>query len=231
MVELTERVNGRRWGMARTDGGTGVAYASTGSGPALVVVPGWLSHLELDWAISRQRTFYEELSAGRSLVRYDRPGCGLSDPNAGPPTMTTELDTIRAVTGAVGIDRFDLFGWSLGAPVAAHWAAEHPESVRRLVLYGGWVVGSAIGDPDSRGQVSDLIANHWGLGSDLLTELFAPDADAGTRRVLARYQRQASSPERAVSLLQLAYDLDVSPVLADVRAPTLVLHRLSLIHI
>ena len=69
------------------------------------------------------------------------------------------------------------------------------------------------------------MATHWGLGSDVLTELFAPEADAGTRQSLARYQRAASSADTAVALLRLAYELDVSPSLRRVRAPTLVLHR------
>jgi DNA-binding CsgD family transcriptional regulator len=59
----------------------------------------------------------------------------------------------------------------------------------------------------------------------VLTELFAPEADAGTRQSLARYQRAASSADTAVALLRLAYELDVWPSLGRVRAPTLVLHR------
>jgi len=197
----------------------------TGSGPFLVVAPGWLSHLEMGWAIPAERMFHEALSSGRTLVRYDRPGCGLSDAYDGPRTMDLEVATIGAVADAVGAERFDLLGWSLGAAAAVQWAAERPETVSRLVLYGGWPTGSSIGDDDSRQHVLGLLATHWGLGSDLLTDVFAPDADAGTRRTLARYQRVASSAETAVALLQLAYELDVSPLLAQVRAPTLVLHR------
>ncbi|GAA2158817.1 regulatory LuxR family protein [Humibacillus xanthopallidus] len=215
----------QRLGMASLTDGTRVAYAVTGSGPLLVVAPGWLSHLEMGWAIPAERMFHEALSSGRTLVRYDRPGCGLSDAYDGPRTMDLEVATIAAVTQAVGAERFDLLGWSLGAATAAQWAAERPGTVSRLVLYGGWPVGTAIGDDDSRQHVLGLLATHWGLGSDLLTEVFAPDADAGTRRTLARYQRAASSAETAVALLRLAYELDVSPLLGQVRAPTLVLHR------
>ena len=215
----------QRVGTAHLPTGERVAYALTGSGPHLLLVPGWLSHLELGWALPAERRFHEALSEGRTLVRFDRPGCGLSDQYDGPRTMELELATVDAVVAAVGSARFDLLGWSLGAPVAAQWAAHRPESVDRLVLYGGWASGDAIGDEDSRRHVLGLLATHWGLGSDLLTELFGPDADAGTRRALADYQRAASSPATAVALLRLAYDVDVRAALPDVHAPTLVLHR------
>lgn len=107
--------------------------------------------------------------------------------------MELELATITAVTEALGLTHFDLLGWSLGAAVAAQWAADRPAAVSRLVLYGGWATGTAIGDEDSRRHIVGLLATHWGLGSDLLTDLFAADADAGTRQAFAQYQRVASS--------------------------------------
>lgn len=98
MVDVT--AGSQRWGSARLDGGGTVAYCLSGSGPPLVVVPGWLSHLELDWAVSAVRAFHLALATGRTLVRYDRPGCGLSEPYEGSRSIELEVAAIRAVTQA-----------------------------------------------------------------------------------------------------------------------------------
>src|SRR5690348_15205073 len=77
--------------------GTRVAYATSGAGQFLVYAPGWLTHLELSWAMPQERAFCEALSEGRTLLRYDRPGCGLSDRDGRPPSMERELQTLEAV--------------------------------------------------------------------------------------------------------------------------------------
>lgn len=75
---------------------------------------------------------------------------------------------------AVGSTIFDLIGSSLGVPIAIDWAARHPETVNRLVLYGGWVRGAEVAPPQVCEHVIGLIRSHWGLGSEVLTEIFAP---------------------------------------------------------
>ena len=70
-----------------------------------------------------------------------------------------------------------------------------------------------------------LVESHWGLGSEVLTDIFAPDADGPTRAGAARYQRACSSAATARALLALSYDLDVTDLLGRVPAPTLVVHR------
>jgi pimeloyl-ACP methyl ester carboxylesterase len=208
-----------------TPDGTGIAYAVAGAGRPIVYVGGWLSHLELSWELPEERAFFEALARGRRLVRYDRAGCGLSDPATAPPSLAGELEQLGAVLGALGPDPVDLVGASLGAPVAVAWAAAHPETVRRLVLYGGWATGSAISPPAVRDNVLGLVASHWGLGSDVLTDIFAPDAPAASRAGFGRYQRGSSDAATAGGLLAMGYELDVSGLLGAVRAPTLVLHR------
>jgi len=172
-----------------------------------------------------ERMFYESLASGRTLVRYDRPGCGLSGPTDRQDVVELELQVIAAVAEAVGIERFDLIGASFGAPLAARFAARYPEAVSRLVLYGGWVHGDEVAAPAVRRHVLGLVEQHWGFASDVLTEIFAPDADAGFRATFSTYQRQSASAATARRLLAACYEIDVSEDLDRIRAQTTVIHR------
>ncbi len=207
------------------DDGTAVRFAVAGTGPTAIYVPGWVSHLELGWALPAEREFYEGLATDRTLVRYDRPGCGLSGTTDRVDVVELELEVLHQVATAVGADRFDLIGASFGAPLAVRWAARYPESVTRLVLYGGWVDGNVVAAPAVRAHVLGLVEQHWGFASDVLTEIFAPDADAGFRAVFASYQRESASAASARRLLAACYAIDVADDLGRITAPTTVIHR------
>jgi pimeloyl-ACP methyl ester carboxylesterase len=213
----------QRLGTASLDDGTAIRFAVVGTGPVALYVPGWVSHLELGWAMPAERMFYEGLANGRTLVRYDRPGCGLSGTTDRTDVVELELQVIGAVAAAVGIDTFDLIGASFGAPLAAKFAARHPESVNRLVLYGGWAQGDEL--TGVRQHLLGLVEQHWGFASDVLTEIFAPDADAGFRAAFSTYQRESASAATAQRLLATCYEIDVSEDLGGIRAQTTVIHR------
>lgn len=215
----------QRLDSTRVPGGAEVVYATAGHGPPLLWVGGWLSHLELSWALPDERRLLESLAQGRTLVRYDRPGCGLSDRTGTLPTVDSELDVIAAVLAAAGVERTDVVASSLAVPLLVEWAARFPALVDRLVLYGGWARGADITTAVARDHVVGLVASHWGLGADVLTNIFAPDASAGTRAAISTYQREAASPETAADLLRLCYEVDVTASLPLIRAETLVVHR------
>jgi len=216
----------QRLGSTHTSDGVQVAYATAGHGAPLLFVGGWLSHLELSWALPAERQMLETLAQGRTLLRYDRPGCGLSDRSlTSAPSVEGELAVIAAVLAAAGVDRTDIVASSLGVPLMIEWAARHPETVDRLVLYGGWARGTDIGTIPVREHIVGLVAGHWGLGADVLTDIFFPDASAGTRAAMSTYQREAASPAVAAALLRLCHDIDVTASLSQIQAPTLVVHR------
>ena len=208
-----------------TPAGVRVGYATVGRGPALLVPAAWISHLELWWQDPAYRALFAPLTGVRTVVQYDRPGCGLSEPWPGRQTLGTELEVLQAVADHLELDRLDLLGASMGAPVALAFAAAHPARVARLVIYGGYADGRRIATAEVRTAMIAMIQAHWGLGSDVLADVFLPDATAETRAHFAQLQRGAASAQFAAELLEQCYEIRVGDLLDQVVAPTLVLHR------
>jgi DNA-binding CsgD family transcriptional regulator len=71
----------------------------------------------------------------------------------------------------------------------------------------------------------DLIRAHWGLGSEVLADVFLPEGSAESKALFARLQREAASAQSAVDVLAQCYQVDLGDLLSQVAAPTLVLHR------
>ena len=207
--------------------GRRVAYAATGEGPPLVAPAWWVSHLELDWADAAFRGFWESVGEGRTLVRYDRLGVGMSDREVLPDDLTldSEVAVLRAVVDGLAVEKVVLFGGSSGGCAAIAFAARFPERVDRLLLCGAYADGSSITTRDVQESVASTVRSHWGLGSRVLANIFLGESDSAEQERLARYQRVAASPETAAALLELTYRNDVRAELQHVRAPTLVVHR------
>ena len=208
-----------------TPNGAPIAYATTGAGRALLVPPAWISHLELLWRDEAYRAFFAPLAGAHTVVQYDRPGGGLSGPWPGPQGLDTDVAVLEALVDELGLDSVDLLGISLAAPVSVAFAARFPQRVGRLVLYGGFADGGQIASPPVRAAMLDMIRAHWGLGSEVLADVFLPDGSAESKAHFARLQREAASAEAAADLLAQCYEIRVTDLLAQVAAPTLVVHR------
>jgi pimeloyl-ACP methyl ester carboxylesterase/DNA-binding CsgD family transcriptional regulator len=207
--------------------GRRVAYAVTGAGPPLVAPAWWVSHLELDWADPAFRELWESISAGYTVVRYDRIGVGMSDRalRAEDLTLDNEVALLGAVLDELALDKVVLLSGSTGGCAAVAFAARFPERVDRLLLYGAYADGTSITSPEVRDAIIATVRSHWGLGSRVLADLFLGDTDNAEQERLARHQRAAASPQTAAALLELVYRNDVRAELEQVRAPTVVVHR------
>jgi DNA-binding CsgD family transcriptional regulator len=76
-----------------------------------------------------------------------------------------------------------------------------------------------------RDAMLELVRSHWGLGSRLLAEIFVPGGDPGERESFARFQRKSATSDVAGDLLELTFRIDISEEAAQLRRPTLVVHR------
>ena len=213
-------------------GDVGLAYQVTGHGPLdLIVVTGWLSHLEAGWQWPALARFLRSLAALGRLIVFDGRGTGLSDAGPAGTLLEDRAADLRAVLDAASAERAVLLGLGDGAATALLFAATHPDRTRALALYGANARATA-GDGHPWGPSAEdhdeLIARmrrSW--GEPLFLERLAPSMahDRGFCDHWARYLRAAAGPGAAIAHHRTGAALDVRAVLPAVRVPTLVLHR------
>jgi pimeloyl-ACP methyl ester carboxylesterase len=209
-----------------------IAYQIYGDGPIdIVLVPGWVSHLEVAWEHPGYRRFMDRLASFARVVVYDKRGTGLSDPVEAAPAFDPRLDDLSSVLQAAGCRRPVLFGWSEGATIAALFAATHPDLVRRLILFGAYARGLWAedypfgGDAATLDDFTEAVRGAWGEGVSLT--ILGPDRidDDELRRWWGRFERMSASPGMAASLLALNSSMDMRGVLPSIHVPTLLVHR------
>ena len=214
--------------------GVRLAYATVGEGPPLLKSAHWLGHLEYDWEFPILRPFLLGLAKGRTLIRYDARGNGLSDWDVREISLDAWVNDMETVADAAGLDRFPLVGFSQGCAVAIAYAVRHPERVSHLVLYGGFVAGQnkrpnlTVEMRERFNALKTLVRQGWGADNPAFRQLFTsslmPTATKEQMEAFNELQRLSGSPEGAVRYLETVAELDVSELLSKVKAPTLVMH-------
>jgi DNA-binding winged helix-turn-helix (wHTH) protein/pimeloyl-ACP methyl ester carboxylesterase len=215
-----------------TSDGIRLAYATTGNGPPLVKASNWLTHLDFEWESPIWRHWYSALSQHHRLVRYDERGNGMSQRDVPDVSFDTWVRDLETVVDAAGLERFPLLGISRGGAIAIAYAVKHPERVTHLVLYGAFATGiNHFGTPqdiEARHALASLLRLGWGLNNPAFCKTFTcrfiPEATAQHEQWLDELQRVSTSPENAARLMHRDDDIDVRPLLAQVQAPTLVMH-------
>ncbi len=114
-------------------GPVSIAYQVVGDGAIdLVLVPGFVSHVEVAWEEPKLARFLTRLASFSRLIVFDKRGTGMSDPVASPPSMDERMDDIGAVMDAVGSARAAMFGISEGGTLSLLFADSHPERTQAL---------------------------------------------------------------------------------------------------
>ncbi len=202
-----------------------IAYQVVGDGPVdVVMVPGFMSHVELNWDYICFSSVLERLSEVARLVIFDKRGSGLSDRSLGVGTLEDRMDDIRAVMDSAGIERAAILGVSNGGPMAAAFAAIYPERTSSLVLTMSGCPGLQPPD-DEFEQVLALIREFWTTGLVINTIIqHAPDPDEAVTQ-LARFERYCCTPSVAVEIMRRGRDADLRPFLPMIQAPTLIVNH------
>ena len=215
--------------------GISIAYQVVGDGPVdLLISPGFVSHLDLQWADPRIARFLARLASFARLIIYDKPGTGLSDPIAQLPTLEERVADIEAVLDAAGSEQAVLLGISEGGPTSVLLAAMRPQRITSLILFGSFACTpwAAPGDFSAE-QLSGWTASRsgarraralgrWGQADGGLRS--ERDYDRVAEARVRIFARAAASPRMARALIEIVEQIDIRDVLPSVRVPTLVLH-------
>jgi class 3 adenylate cyclase len=215
-----------------TAGDVSIAYQIVGDGPRdIVLVPGFVSHVELIWELPAAVHMIQRLASFARLIMFDKRGSGLSDPVGGAPTLEERIDDVRAVMDAAGSERAALVGISEGVPMSILFAATHPELVTGLVLYGGMARTTWAEDYPWATPADALLESSLEMAPFIyegaMLEVLAPSLaeDESARERFARFQRYAATPAMLTQTFLMFLEIDVRPMLPAIHVPTLVLHR------
>jgi len=202
-----------------------VAYAVSGQGPLVICPAWWVSHVEKDWSHKPFRDFFSRLGEGLSLVRYDRPGVGLSDRQPGHRSLDDEAALLGALARHLDAPSFSLFAISAGGPTAIRFAAANPNTVERICFYGSFAYGSDISPAETQKAMISIVGAHWGMGARAMTDIFMPDASREDFDQFTAQQRASTDVDTATQYLRLTYEMDARDALEQVAVDCLVLHR------
>ena len=225
-------------GFATTSDGVRIAYATSGQGPPLVLVLGWITHLTegagspLYEGGSGALRWY---SRDHLLVRYDGRGFGLSQREVTDFSLDARVRDLEAVVDALHLERFALYGYSAGGPTAVAYTARHPERVTRLVLAATYLgAGAASQEELAGGDIGSLAGAVRGLTEMARTswdspatraamaELLAPETDDVQRRVLMHFLGVSGDGRAYAASMDAAWKIDVSELARQIKLPTLV---------
>ena len=204
--------------------GLTINYDVQGDGEPLLLIP----YLAADHACyAFQLPAYTEHF---SCIAVDLPGSGESDMPPGPYSTETYADQLSGFLAAIGIERAHVAGVSLGACVATHLAARHPDRVRSLSLHSAWdrtdeylrtILALWRSLADALPAIADVVIE--GIFPFCFTpEMYVERPDYAQSLADFVRGRPAQPPEAFLWQTDAVLGHDASQVLGQVRAPTLV---------
>lgn len=191
-----------------------------------------MSHLEHDWDSPVWRPWLENWSRFHTFYRYDPRGCGLSDWNVSDFSFDSLVSDLETIVDEAGLEQFDLFAMSQGGSIAIAYAARHPERVRRLIVYGGYIRGQLVRDPtpeqlESAEVELKLLKLSWGNENpayrQVLTTFLIPGGTPEQFAWFNNLQLVSTSPSNAMELQKTFNSVDVCGLAKAVKTPTMVI--------
>jgi class 3 adenylate cyclase/pimeloyl-ACP methyl ester carboxylesterase len=179
---------------------------------------------QLEWQMREAVEWRERLARGRTLVRYDCRGFGLSEREVDDFTVDALIRDLEAIVEHLGLKRFVLFGPLHAGAAAIAYTALHPANVSHLILWNAYARGWEFWQSAQAQAFIQLREKSW----ELYTETTAHNTfgwspgDAPQR--LSALIRDSVNPKTLRSFFAATLKYDVHEYLPNVTSPTLVMH-------
>ncbi len=198
-------------------------YEIHGKGEPLVLILGFVMHGSL-WG-----PILDELAREHHVIVFDNRGTGRSDKPETPYTAKTMAGDVVGLLDALGIEKANVFGASMGGMIAQELAINYPERLNNLILGGTFCgIRKGISTPEAAAFLFDpalaKLPAEEGIRRTLLwvlSEGFMENSPADVERIVAAYC-QYPPPVKTFSLhTDVVMALDTYDRLPEIKAPTL----------
>lgn len=155
--------------------------------------------------------FVPELAQTRQVIVMDQQAHGRTADIDRPLRFEQMADDVAVLLDSLGIAQADVFGYSMGGPIALQFAIRHPERNRKLIAASAWYTRDGV-YPEVRAGIAAITPEMF-AGSPMLTE----------------YQAVAPDPEGLPALVARIKELNAQEVawpsaaIAGIAAPTLLI--------
>ncbi len=194
-------------GYVPVEGGK-VYYATYGEGAPLFLLHGGLM------TISDFGPVIPALAATREVVAVEHQGHGHTGPLDRPMSFDSMAEDVAAVIRALGYDKVDVVGYSMGGTIGLRLALAHPELVNKLVVASAPFAYSGWHDYNQQGMRGlNASAAPSMVGSPLYESFAAVNPDPET-----------NFPKLLDQMQYMGQDYDYSADIPNLKAPTMLVY-------
>lgn len=146
-------------------GDINISYRVLGQGEPIILIMGYSSTMDM-W----DPLFLDNLSSKYKVIIFDNRGMGNTTAPAGNFSIAQFANDTADLMTALGIEKADVLGWSMGSFVAQELAIRHPERVNKIILYASDCGGKEAVKPSP--QVERDLSNTTGSQEERGMRLF-----------------------------------------------------------
>ena len=212
-------------------GDINIAYQVVGEGPVdLVLVPGWISNIDVFWEEPSVVRFLNKLASFSRLILFDKRGTGLSDRVTDSPMLEERMDDVRAVMDAVGSQQATLLGYSEAGTMVALFAATYPERTNSIIMIGSFARRIKSHDYPCGVDVEEYkesikeLTKIWGGPIGIGQRIPSKKNDEQFKKWWAKFLRMGASPGTAEAITKMIIEIDVRDILPSINVPALIIH-------